>query len=431
MEIEESSEFDRQIASLLEKEREARLNNKSEELVNIVKQIVKLAWEVKNYDKLFELMTTLSQRRGQSKKAQTDMVQIAMGYIDQVQDVPTRIRLIETIKNICDKKIYLEVEYARCCLKLVKYKESDNEINEAAKILQEVQVETYGSMDKREKIEFILYQMKIMLKKKDYIRLMIISKKLTPQALNDKTIVDLKIQYYAYLVEYYYHESIYLQVSNCFQQIFDAVNEKINKDIELPTVLDFNFDASFQTTFENFVTYLLINKHCHEQVQLLQKLVSSKYKHVLERYPALKNAVESYLLEELISTDPAAYNLQNISCFSRPEKSAQHTSDFRKQLIHHNIRVINKYYSQISLSRLAGLLNISLDEAENELCDMQNDKLVNCKIDRLEGVVNFKLRRSENDILNEWATDVNQILSLIDHTSNLIKREEEQYVEAK
>lgn len=94
-------------------------------------------------------------------------------------------------------------------------------------------------------------------------------------------------------------------------------------------------------------------------------------------------------------------------CFSNPEKSAQHTADFRKQLIHHNIRVINKYYSKISLARLASLLHVSQDEAENELCDMQNEKLVNCKIDRLEGVVNFKLRRSENDFLNEWATDVN------------------------
>lgn len=75
----------------------------------------------------------------------------------------------------------------------MKYKENDNEINEAAKILQEVQVETYGSMDKREKIEFILYQMKIMVKKQDWVRLMIISKKLTAAALTDKKIVDLKI----------------------------------------------------------------------------------------------------------------------------------------------------------------------------------------------------------------------------------------------
>lgn len=61
---------------------------------------------------------------------------------------------------------------------IVKGKEDDNDINEAAKILQEVQVETYGSMDRREKLEFILYQMKIMIRKKDYIRLFVISKKI-------------------------------------------------------------------------------------------------------------------------------------------------------------------------------------------------------------------------------------------------------------
>ena len=35
---------------------------------------------------------------------------------------------------------------------IVKGKENDNDILEAAKILQEVQVETYGSMDRREKL---------------------------------------------------------------------------------------------------------------------------------------------------------------------------------------------------------------------------------------------------------------------------------------
>jgi len=68
------------------------------------------------------------------------MVHLAISFIDLLEDISIRIKLIETIKEICDKKIFLEVEYARCCLRLVKYKENDNEINEAAKILQEVQV---------------------------------------------------------------------------------------------------------------------------------------------------------------------------------------------------------------------------------------------------------------------------------------------------
>ena len=58
--------------------------------------------------------------------------------------------------------MYLEVEYARCVMFLVKYKPLTPEnLREAAKIMDNVQVETYGSMTKREKLEFILYQVKI------------------------------------------------------------------------------------------------------------------------------------------------------------------------------------------------------------------------------------------------------------------------------
>jgi len=56
-----------------------------------------------------------------------------------------------------------------------------------------------------------------MVKKGDFVRLMIISKKLTPQALNDKKIIDLKIQYYAYLVEYYKNENLFVDVANCYK----------------------------------------------------------------------------------------------------------------------------------------------------------------------------------------------------------------------
>jgi 26S proteasome regulatory subunit N5 len=46
-----------------------------------------------------------------------------------------KIKLIEAIKVVSEKKIYLEVEYARCILMIVKFKENDNEILEASKIL--------------------------------------------------------------------------------------------------------------------------------------------------------------------------------------------------------------------------------------------------------------------------------------------------------
>ena len=51
------------------------------------------------------------------------------------------------------------------------------------------QVETFGSMERKEKVEFILEQMRLTLAKKDYIRTQIISKKISPKYFEDKDTV--------------------------------------------------------------------------------------------------------------------------------------------------------------------------------------------------------------------------------------------------
>ena len=61
---------------------------------------------------------------------------------------------------------------------LSKIKEDEGKINDAADILQELQVETFGSMERREKTEFILEQMRLNLLRKDYVRAQIISRKI-------------------------------------------------------------------------------------------------------------------------------------------------------------------------------------------------------------------------------------------------------------
>ena len=50
-------------------------------------------------------------------------------------------------------------------------------------MLQELQVETFGSMERREKVDFILEQMRLALRRRDFIRLQIISKKINPKVL--------------------------------------------------------------------------------------------------------------------------------------------------------------------------------------------------------------------------------------------------------
>lgn len=46
----------------------------------------------------------------------------------------------------------MEVERARLTYKLAKLKEDEGNVTEAANIIQELQVETYGSMEKKEKV---------------------------------------------------------------------------------------------------------------------------------------------------------------------------------------------------------------------------------------------------------------------------------------
>jgi 26S proteasome regulatory subunit N5 len=136
--------------------------------------------------------------------------------------------------------------------------------------------------------------------------------------------------------------------------------------------------------------------------------------------------IDGYLTLELISTDPSSYGILKMSIFNAPvENHAAHRSEFQKQLIQHNLRVIQKYYSVITLDRIAELLGVEKSVAETELCEMIFGKIIWARVDRLTGVVNFIAKQNENDILNEWLSDIHKLLGLVDSTCNLINREHE------
>lgn len=129
----------------------------------------------------------LSKRRSQLKQAVAKMVQQCCTYVEEITDLPVKLRLIDTLRMVTEGKIYVEIERARLTKTLATIKEQNGDVKEAASILQELQVETYGSMEKKERVEFILEQMRLCLAVKDYIRTQIISKKLIPNSSKKKT----------------------------------------------------------------------------------------------------------------------------------------------------------------------------------------------------------------------------------------------------
>lgn len=79
-------------------------------------------------------------------------------------------------------------------------------------------------MEVKEKVSFILYQMKLVLLRKDFVRCQILSKKISKKHLNEKGLDELKIQYWRFMIEYYVHEKMPLLCAKAYQTIFDTIN---------------------------------------------------------------------------------------------------------------------------------------------------------------------------------------------------------------
>eukprot|EP00493_Phyllostaurus_siculus_P004062 UN04082 len=115
----------------------------------ILVTVVKVCFQCAELELLNENLMVLSKRRGQLKQAVTKMVQEAYTYVDQINDIEQKLKLIDTLRTVTAGKIYVEIERARLTRKLATIKEEQGKIAEAANILQELQVEAHGSMEKR------------------------------------------------------------------------------------------------------------------------------------------------------------------------------------------------------------------------------------------------------------------------------------------
>lgn len=157
-------------------------------------------------------------------------------------------------RQVTEGKIYVEVERARLTHKLAKIREEEGDITEAANIIQELQVETYGSMEKREKVELILEQMRLCLAKQDYIRTQIISKKINTKFFEDEATQDLKLKYYKLMMELDEHEGSYLATCKHYRAVLNTSSVQA-------------VPADRQAAAQSVVLYLILAPHDNEQVK--------------------------------------------------------------------------------------------------------------------------------------------------------------------
>ncbi|RCH87488.1 26S proteasome non-ATPase regulatory subunit 12 [Rhizopus azygosporus] len=401
------------LEKLLSLEKQARNAADQASTGRILVQVIKLCFEVKDWKLLNEQIVLLSKKHGQLKAATTKMVQEAMTYLDSTPNMETKLELINTLRTVTDGKIYVEVERARITRLLSKIREDEGNITEAADILQELQVETFGSMDKREKVDFILEQMRLCLAKHDYVRTQIISKKINTKFFQDKEAEDLKLRFYELMIQHALHEDQYLNVHKYYKQIYES--ESIQQD-----------EIKWKHALENAVLFVILAPFDNEQSDLLHRLYQDPKLAQISQYQELAKLFVTTEIMRWVSIEQTYGSLlsQSIAFNRSTEEGQKRWKEFHHRVIEHNIRVIAKYYTRITTKRLTQLLDLNEKDTEEFLSKLVVTKTIYARIDRIAGIINFQPKRDANQILNDWSSDINSLLNLIEKTCHLISKEE-------
>lgn len=395
------------LESLLTLEKKTRLAADQKSTKMLALAIIKLCKDCGEWSELNDHVSLLCKRRAQLKKVVQTIIQEAMKFIDDTPDKKTKIALIEQLRLVSAGKMFVELERARMTRQLAEMKEEDGDVASAADILQEVSVETIGTMEAREKLDFLLEQVRLCLAKKDYIRAEIISKKATEKQINSEELQDLKLKYYRLMIELHMYNDSYLDVCKAYDKMY---NTKVVQEDE----------KQWKPALSKAIMFLALSPFDYEVCEMLERF---KLDPKVEQLPMYKQVLTAYTTQELISWPlPSEKEFQEQAEF-KGEKKELMAKNLHKRVVQHNIRVLSKYYSRLTSERMAQLLQLDQDKTEEYLSEMVSSKQLTAKMDRCVGTVTFVKKQSPALVLNSWSDDITSLLSLVEKTCHLINNE--------
>ena len=148
----------------------------------------------------------------------------------------------------------------------------------------------------------------------------------------------------------------------------------------------------------------------------------------LEKLPTAKHLLTLFTTQEIVAYPLTEEHQRAVEAHpalhtAGAEIHARWKNTLRERVIQHNIRVVSGYYRQLSMARLANLLGLSVDEAEKHVSDMVSDSGLYAKIDRPKGIIVFAKPQGPDEVLQDWASDISKMLSLVETTCYLINKE--------
>ena len=424
---------DIELKKLIDEEKATRLENEFEKNKTICKKILSVLQNRNDFPNFLRLFEYLTQRRNQSRESIIAMVKNCLNDIlPNLANNKDSSDLLKTIIKVTEGKIFVEYEYSQAIRKMTEIHLMNNEIDEAAKLIQDVQIEAFGSLENKYKVDYILFQMQVLLQKGDYIRTLIVSNKIKKNHLDDEGFELLKIRFFKLMIEYYFHEKKYIDVSKSYKTLYDFVkstNEKLedieknNKEVKpeiIENYITIKKENDLKKLFENYVLFLSICPPELETKNMLNEILL-KYKKELYLDDNILYIVEKRLSDDIILIDKILFNkFKEYEIF----KKHQDLIDlFKKYWIQHDLSLFEKFFGKIHIERISQMTLVPIEEIEKELADMVVNNYIFAKINRIEKIVNFRKKTDYHDELDNYNYDMSNLLGKIEETCHLINKE--------
>lgn len=401
--------------------------------------LVDLCYKAGDYAELDAVAGMLSKKRSIIKGAVVKMVQRCLEWVSGpgAEKFPGRMPVIETIRTVTEGKIYLEVERARVTRILGGILEREQgKVEEAARVMCELQVETFGSLDKREKVDFILEQMRLAISTHEYSKATLISRKVTNKTFQAEGFADLKFRYLNLIIQLALHDQRYLDCSRNYWAIVETHRQLAKAEnttaAPAPTIPAGQLQppaesAETVAAFKMAIIFAILAPYSNEQSGTINQLHGER--RLLDELPIYRELLRTFLTDELIRWPAveAAFGeeLRGFpALFGGDAPSAQRWKHLRERVIEHNIRVIGRVYSTVTVARFAQLLEQPASEAEAKLAELVASGMVVAKVDRTTGVATFGVSPPSEEILGQWSASADRLLTLLAKTSHQIAKEE-------
>lgn len=417
----------------LQFEKKCRLGSDNVTLKEICVYLVQLCFDQNDFPKLNNILLLLNKKRNQSKNVITAIVEKSMGFLLLIAEVSIRTLLIKTLMEITDGKIYVEGESARLHMSMAMIHEAAGDINAACEVIQDVHVETYGSITKVDKAKYIIEQIRLNMLNEDYVRALIHSRKINAKTISEVTpeMQEVKLAFYRLMTEFHSREQDCYEICQCYLKMLEAPMVLSNEDLRAEMI-------------NHCAVYLVLSPHDNQVADLLARLLARKEVNETKANLA-KQLLTLFTTKEVIPSpfgpvqslvESVILQTQMHNATNRPngEAASQLIATIRTRVIQHNVRVMAEYYSCVESDRMASMLQMNnKDELELVLSEMSSESTISAsgsirkplyvKIDRPNGIISFRPSRPAEAVLTEWTGQVTSLLTLMENTCHLINRE--------